>query len=728
MVQAPGARFPNGGGQPNGSVIARIFSSMGLSRLGRWQGLPIALFVLAVFIGLRWVDPADIRWLRLRQFDTLQTISPREFKFAPVLIVDIDEDSLTEFGQWPWPRYRLRALVENLAGAEPLAIGLDFIFSEPDRLSPENIAATMPDLSRQIRQDLAGLPSYDNQFGAAIAEAPVVVGTVGMDVLTPGQSGGKTPRSAYLVRGKNPSVSLPSYQDFLRNVPAITAGAKGEGLLNSTSDIDGIVRQVPLLGAVGDKLFPSFSLELLRVAFGEKLFAVHGDDGGVRGVSIADFFYPTGPDGRIWLHYTRHQPQRYVSAKDVLSGTVPSAAIKNRIILIGTSSAGLLDLRTTPIEKHMAGVEIHAQVLEMMAAGHALTRPRFALEVEIALLVVGAIVIIVLIPMFRPVWSPLPFLAVLISFAAVAWIAYARYRWLIDVSHAAIGNVALFAVMSASTWAAADSRRRQLGYELALERAAAARVQGELEAARQIQMGMLPQDFPAFPGRKDFDLHAFIEPAQSIGGDFYDFALLDHDHLFFMIGDVSGKGVPASLFMALSMALYKSGTLRRRRDIARIMSEVNNEICRENPKMLFVTVLAGILDLTSGELEWCNAGHEAPYFACAGQPPTAIKVDGGPPLGIVEDFVYQSSSATLHYGDVIVSLSDGVSEAMNQAGEMYNNRRLESVLAALRQRESAEGLVENIKSSVLEFADGAEPSDDITILVVKFAGQGDSAG
>ena len=180
----------------------------------------------------------------------------------------------------------------------------------------------------------------------------------------------------------------------------------------------------------------------------------------------------------------------------------------------------------------------------------------------------------------------------------------------------ALALAALFTVMLAVTLTEAESQRRALRRQVEQQREAAARLAGELEAARRIQMGTLPRPAAAFPGETRFDLYAMLEPAREVGGDLYDFFRLDDDHLFFMIGDVSGKGLPGSLFMAISKALYKSTALRRHGEVAVMMCEADAEISRDNAEGLFVTVLAGILDARTGELEYCNAGHEPPYCSC----------------------------------------------------------------------------------------------------------------
>lgn len=201
---------------------------------------------------------------------------------------------------------------------------------------------------------------------------------------------------------------------------------------------------------------------------------------------------------------------------------------------------------------------------------------------------------------------------------------------LLDAATPALDLAGPYTVMLAVTLTETESQRRALRRQVEQQREAAARLAGELEAARRIQLGTLPRPAAAFPGETRFDLYAMLEPARQVGGDLYD---------FFMIGDVSGKGLPGSLFMAISKALYKSTALRRHGQIADMMREADAEISRDNAEGLFVTVLAGILDARTGELEYCSAGHEPPLLLPrAGRPLRRLGEGGGPPLGAVDGF------------------------------------------------------------------------------------------
>jgi len=207
-----------------------------------------------------------------------------------------------------------------------------------------------------------------------------------------------------------------------------------------------------------------------------------------------------------------------------------------------------------------------------------------------------------------------------------------------------------------------------------------------------------------------------------VGGDLYDFFLLDADHLFFMIGDVSGKGLPGSLFMAISKALYKSTALRRHGQVAVMMREADAEISRDNAEGLFVTVLAGILDARSGALEYCSAGHEPPFLLPrGGRPLSRLEEGGGPPLCSVDGFAYAAAGRQLEPGDTLVLITDGITEAGRADGLLYGRPRLEALLRELTAASAAE-IGEAIRRDVAAFTGAAEASDDMAVLVLRFVG------
>jgi adenylate cyclase len=277
-----------------------------------------------------------------------------------------------------------------------------------------------------------------------------------------------------------------------------------------------------------------------------------------------------------------------------------------------------------------------------------------------------------------------------------------------------------------STLNEADRQRQSLRRQLDVEREAAARMAGELEAARRVQIGMLPVPALSFRGESRFDLHASMDPAKEVGGDLYDFFMADESRLFMLVGDVSGKGLPASIFMALSKALYKSSALRSLPDLGATMAEANVEITRENPELLFVTVIACLLDVQSGELTWCNAGHEPPHIVGVDGKSVRSLEGGGPPLSTLENYPYQTEHARMAPGESLVLVSDGVPEAMNHAQQLFGRARVGTMLAGMPAGMSAEDRVRAVTGEVRKFSDGAEQADDITVLVVRWTGAASS--
>jgi sigma-B regulation protein RsbU (phosphoserine phosphatase) len=245
------------------------------------------------------------------------------------------------------------------------------------------------------------------------------------------------------------------------------------------------------------------------------------------------------------------------------------------------------------------------------------------------------------------------------------------------------------------------------------------RLEEGLKLAHDIQMSMLPKTFPPFPERRELDIFAAITPAKKVGGDFYDFFFLDEHHLCFAIGDVSGKGVPAALFMAVITTLFKA-IAGRAQNPGEILSTVNREICRDNDSQMFTTLFCGILDTRTGEIRYSNGGHNPPYHVARGGVQQVPKT-GGRLLGLIEETTYAPSRLVLGSGDTIFLYTDGVTEAMDPAEQFFSERRLESILSQTKFA-SAREQIEHLTSQITLFAAGAEQSDDITTLAIRYLG------
>ncbi|MBI5568547.1 MAG: SpoIIE family protein phosphatase [Desulfomonile tiedjei] len=248
--------------------------------------------------------------------------------------------------------------------------------------------------------------------------------------------------------------------------------------------------------------------------------------------------------------------------------------------------------------------------------------------------------------------------------------------------------------------------------------AAKQRIESELSIAADIQRSMLPSRFPAFPGRDEFDIYAMMRPAKEVGGDFYDFFLLDEDHLCVAIGDVSGKGVPAALFMSVTKYLLEAGVgLGGTAD--QVMSRVNALLARNNDSCMFVTLFLGILDLRTGEFFYANGGHNSPVLLVPDQEPAFLGKPGGPVVGIMDTAEFRMDTLVLSPGSVLLTYTDGVTEAFNTADEAFAEDRLLETARSLRDK-SVKDMTTGLVDAIDAFCSGAPQADDITVLTLVF--------
>lgn len=244
------------------------------------------------------------------------------------------------------------------------------------------------------------------------------------------------------------------------------------------------------------------------------------------------------------------------------------------------------------------------------------------------------------------------------------------------------------------------------------------RIGAELDVAKHIQASMLPCIFPAFPDRPEIDIYATMEPAKEVGGDFYDFFMVDDRHLAIVMADVSGKGVPAALFMVIGKTLIKDHTTPGR-DLGKVFTEVNNLLCEANSEELFITAFEGVLDLVTGEFVYVNAGHEMPFICKAGGDFAPHKIRAAFVLAGMEDMRYRAGSMTLEPGDKIFQYTDGVTEATNANNELYGMGRLEAVLNRVKEA-TPHQILPAVKRDIDEFVGEAPQFDDITMLCLEY--------
>jgi adenylate cyclase len=421
---------------------------------------------LALLIGLaalRIADPAPIEELRIRTFDAFQVIEPRVKTVRPVTIVDIDDKSLAKFGQWPWSRNQVADMIINLTQLGAVVIAFDIVFSEPDRLNPDAVASTMRNLDEVTRTRLRALPSNDQILADAIKRSRVVLGETGLaQVVADLDQTLPLTGIASLGADVEPGTFIYDWPGLLRNVRVLEEAAAGRGLISIHTDRDGILRRVPILMMAQGHPMPSLTLEILRLVTSTPTILVKMETAGIKSIGVRGLEIPTDLKGRLWIHFAKHDPDGFVSASDVLDGSVPPGKIAGKLVLIGTSAAALNDLRTTPVSATMPGVEAHAQVLEAALTKSLLSQPFYgpALEYGAALLL-GLLVIA-----FAPSLGPISLVAVGALFASLligsSWYFYTRQQLLIDFTYPLLSTTVIYLTLIFTSFVREQAQRRQI--------------------------------------------------------------------------------------------------------------------------------------------------------------------------------------------------------------------------------------------------------------------------
>jgi adenylate cyclase len=433
----------------------------------------VALLVLLGALALRIADPAAVTRLRDFAFDSYQQIQPRTYNpDTPVRIVDIDEAALQEYGQWPWPRTIVARLVDKLTEKGAVVVAFDAVFAEPDRSSISRmvrdlVAFTDPETVQKLA---AAVQDNDKVLADAMAQSRVVTG-FGFDI----KGTGKPPRTFHGVAfaGDQPSQFLPQQGGTVKSIDILEAAAKGNGSVNT--DVDSIViRRVPMMFRVAGQegLFPALAIEALRVAQEASTYLIKssgasgelsfGEKTGIVAIKTGSIEVPTDARGRLVVYDTGHKEERFISARAVLKDEVPAEKIEGNVFFVGTSAIGLKDLRNTPVQDAVPGVELHAQLAEQMLEQKFLARPDYADGAEFLYLAVIGLLLVVLLPRLSA-GKMAVVAAVFIGIGlAVPWIAYSNYRLLFDPIYPPITFAAIYVAGTALAFMRTERERAEI--------------------------------------------------------------------------------------------------------------------------------------------------------------------------------------------------------------------------------------------------------------------------
>jgi len=433
--------------------------------------IAMTLTALAVFPAA-FFQPRLLDDLRNFVFDSFQRADPRPFDLqAPVKIIGVDEESLKIFGQWPWPRTRLAELTEKLAALGASAIAFDFIFAEPDRTSFENMLVTIPNenLRRDVSRTLAKTPSNDQIFTRALGATPSILGET---LSATGAIKAPEPKAGFVTAGDDPAPFLPYFPAIVAPMPPLAQSARGLGATNWLPDRDQVVRRALLFGAGPFGIVPSLAMEALRVAQGETTYVLRSSNAsgetafgrrtGMNAVKIGAFEIATGANGEVRPRYTAASPQRTLSAADVLQGRTKRDEVEGRIVFVGAKATGLGDIRATPLEPAVSGVDIHAQIVESLVSGSLLSRPDWAFGLEYLAAAVCFAGVAVLLLIAPPVASALVAAVFIALLFCGSFFLFEKRGLLLDPGFPSVSIIISYLVGASTLWRFEEAAKRHV--------------------------------------------------------------------------------------------------------------------------------------------------------------------------------------------------------------------------------------------------------------------------
>ncbi|MFP6747432.1 MAG: adenylate/guanylate cyclase domain-containing protein [Alphaproteobacteria bacterium] len=448
----------------------------------------IPTLMLLAALGLRVENPPFLEVFRLKLFDLYNQIHPREYQKVPVAILDLDDETLARTGQWPWPRSKLAEMLARVFNAGAKVVAFDVVFAEPDRTSPKQALSVwlnqpvmdLDNMSPQARAFskpiLENIPDHDEAFANVIGQirdAAKDIGVIAGVVLTnDGSKDMPVIKAGFAVSGDDPRPFLNQFDGAVVNLAAIEAAASGVGSFNLVPETDGIIRRVPTFMRIGEQLYPSLSLEALRVFQGASTYILKnsganqeenfGQSTGMNHIKVGRLEIPVDAGGRFWVHFAKPTPGRVIPLWKVFEDDFDPAQVEGKILFFGTSAAGLNDLPTTPLDAAAAGVDIHVQATEQILSGHFMERPDWAEGMEIISILVMGIFLILITPQFGALPGASISIGTAIGAMALSWYLYTDQLMLVDPIYPGIAIVAVFLSSSTILYLKTEAEREQV--------------------------------------------------------------------------------------------------------------------------------------------------------------------------------------------------------------------------------------------------------------------------
>ncbi|WP_440913160.1 CHASE2 domain-containing protein [Candidatus Pelagibacter sp.] len=585
-------------------------------------------------------------------YDIYQSIFEENSEFNDVLIVDIDEKSIGEIGQFPWRRDVFANLVDKLDNLEASVISFDIFFSEEDKQNPSKILGEL-NISNE------GVLDSDQSLITAIQNSNVILPVLG-DISVFDKMNNSKPKTNFISRGGDAENYLYNFKNKITSLEVINNAAKGIGNISYLDNQDGVLRSLPILLKIDGDIWPSLSLETLRLLHENKSILIQSSESGIKTIRTKNYSFNTDPNAIVHINYKKFGKDKYISAVDILNDKISKNIIKDKIILIGSSAQGLFDFVKIPSGKVIPGVETHAHAIENIINNDFIIKNLKTDIIEIIILLISLILVLIIPKKVNPKLS-IVFFVGLCVFLITSSLVFYQFNYFIDVFYTTLGSAFLFLVTLYFRYLQEN--------EIAIENEKKQIVlKKEREIAGEVQKKLFPKEFE----QKNI-LYAKNVPARDVSGDYYDYIKISEDEFYFTLADVSGKGVKAGILMANAAAVFRS-MAKLNKEVSTIARYINNQVADSSYQGMFITAVVGKYNIKEKKIEYINLGHE-PIMVYDENFNFEYYKSTLPPLGIMamdNDDFFQTNEISLVNKNLVI-YTDGVTE-----GYLENNQELEA--------------------------------------------------
>ena len=652
--------------------------------------------LIIILIIIKFFDPPVIKKISFINYDFYQKVFNRG-EIKNVIIVDIDEKSIAKVGQFPWRRDIYSQILKNLSDQNPLAIAFDIVFSEEDKQNPKDLLLQLQkETDKLIDIEVA---DTNKVFVESIKKSKVILPILGEPNDNYVENNSK-PKLRLLAKGENPKNFIFKYKNKITSLEEINKAAKGIGAISLLPNIDGIIRNVPVLYNIDNNIWPSMALEVVRVSTGQKNVLVKSNINGIELIKTRTNQIPSDQNAVINIKFKDFDQQNYISAIDILNNEYDKSNINNKIILIGSSAQALFDIVKISNGKTVPGVEIHAHIIDNILNNDSIIKNKYTHITENIIFVL-LIIFLFFIPIkIKPKFSIIFFVGSIFLINLSSIIAY-QFNYYLD---------SLFSIIAGTIVFMSSLYVRYLEENLvAIENDKKQSIlKKEREIAGEVQKKL-------FPSNKKIEKYIFARntPAKDVSGDYYDYYQVKDNEIYFILGDVTGKGVKAGILMSNAAAVFRS-LAKMESSVAKTALYMNNQVKDASYQAMFITVILGKINLEKKEMEFINMGHE-PMMVLDKKFNFEYVKSTLPPMGLmpVKDESFFKTTTMDITDKTILIYTDGVTEGYIEEGKELEVTGLENEIKKLNTT-SPEIIINHATKLLTE--KGFKLRDDITAL------------